>query len=77
MRAQVIAGLVYERDSITSQATTIGQLETVGLSWQLMDGELAELSAVTPSDIQQAAQTYFTRDRLSVAHILPEDTRHD
>ena len=42
-----------------------------------MDGELAELSAVTPSDIQQAAQTYFTRDRLSVAHILPEDTRHD
>ena len=77
VRAQVIAGLVYERDSITSQATTIGQLETVGLSWQLMDGELAELSAVTPSDIQQAARTYFTRDRLSVAHILPEDTRHD
>ena len=77
VRAQVIAGLVYERDSITSQATTIGQLETVGLSWQLMDGELAELSAVTPADIQQAAQTYFTRDRLSVAHILPEDTRHD
>ena len=77
VRAQVIAGLVYERDSITSQATTIGQLETVGLSWQLMDGELAELSAVTPSDIQQAARPYFTRDRLSVAHILPEDTRHD
>ena len=77
VRAQVIAGLVYERDSITSQATTIGQLETVGLSWQLMDGELAELSAVTPSDIQQVAHTYFTRDRLSVAHILPEDTRHD
>ena len=77
VRAQVIAGLVYERDSITSQATTIGQLETVGLSWQLMDGELAELSAVTPSDIQQAAQIYFTRERLSVAHILPEDTRHD
>ena len=77
VRAQVIAGLVYERDSITSQATTIGQLETVGLSWQLMDAELAELSAVTPSDIQQAARTYFTRERLSVAHILPEDTRHD
>ena len=77
VRAQVIAGLVYERDSITSQATTIGQLETVGLSWQLMDTELAELSAVTPADIQQAARTYFTRDRLSVAHILPEDTRHE
>ena len=77
VRAQVIAGLVYERDSITSQATTIGQLETVGLSWHLMDDELAELSAVTPADIQQAARTYFTRDRVSVTHILPEDTRHD
>src|SRR5690606_5024637 len=74
VRAQVIASLVYERDSITSQATTIGSLETVGLSWQLMDRDLAALEAVTPADIQQAARTYFTRSRLAVAHILPENT---
>jgi zinc protease len=73
VRAQVIASLVYERDSITSQATTIGSLETVGLSWQLMDQDLAALEAVTPADIQKAAQTFFTRSRLSVAHILPEN----
>ena len=77
VRAQVIAGLVYERDSITSQASTIGQLETVGLSWKLMDDELAALEAVTPADIQKAAQTYFTRTRLSVAHVLPEETGHE
>ena len=52
VRAQVIAGLVYERDSITQQATTIGQLETVGLSWKLMDQELAALEAVTAEDIR-------------------------
>lgn len=74
VRAQVIAGLVYERDSITSQATTIGALETVGLSWTLMDQDLAALEAVTPADIQKAAQTFFTRSRLAVAHILPENT---
>ena len=74
VRAQVIAGLVYERDSITQQATTIGMLETVGLSWRLMDEELAALEAVTPEDIQQAARTYFTRSRLSVAHVLPEES---
>jgi len=74
VRAQVIAGLVYERDSITQQATTIGMLETVGLSWRLMDEELAALEAVTPADIQQAARTYFTRSRLSVAHVLPEES---
>jgi len=75
VRAQVIASLVYERDSITNQATSIGQLETVGLSWTLMDQDLAALEAVTPADIQQAARTYFTRERLSVAHILPLEAR--
>ncbi len=74
VRAQVIAGLVYERDSITQQATTIGQLETVGLSWRLMDEELSALEAVTPEDIQSAARTFFTRSRLSVAHVLPEES---
>lgn len=77
VRAQVIAGLVYERDSITQQATTIGTLETVGLSWRLMDEELSALEAVTPEDIQQAARSYFTRSRLSVAHVLPEEARDE
>ena len=77
VRAQVIAGLVFERDSITSQATTIGQLESAGLSWKLIDQELAELEAVTPADIQSAANTFFTRERLSVAHVLPEETHHE
>ncbi len=77
VRAQVIAGLVYERDSISSQATTIGQLETVGLSWKLMDTELDDIKSVTPEDIQNAARTYFTRSRLSVAHVLPEESAHE
>jgi len=77
VRAQVIAGVVFERDSITSQATTIGQLETVGLSWKLMDDELEALQSVTPEDIQKAARTYFTRARLSIAHVLPEEKAHE
>jgi zinc protease len=77
VRAQVIAGLVYERDSITSQASMIGQLETVGLSWKLMDDELAALQSVTPADIQKAARAYFIRERLSVAHVLPEEKAHE
>ncbi|MDY7566987.1 pitrilysin family protein [Pseudomonas sp. RTC3] len=77
VRAQVIASLVYQRDSITSQASTIGELETVGLSWKLMDEELDALKSVTPADIQKAARTYFIRERLSVAHVLPEETAHE
>lgn len=74
VRAQVIAGLVYERDSITQQASAIGQLESVGLSWRLMDEELQALEAVSPTDIQQVAKTYFTRSRLTAANILPLET---
>ena len=77
VRAQVIAGLVYERDSISSQASTIGQLESVGLSWKLMDEDLAAIEAVTPEDIQKAARTYFTRERLSVAEVLPKEKTHE
>ncbi len=77
VRAQVIAGLVYERDSITRQATAIGRLETFGLSWKLMDTELAELESVTPEDIQKAAKLYFTRERLSVAHVLPMEVNKE
>ncbi|MCQ4348652.1 insulinase family protein [Pseudomonas stutzeri] len=71
VQAQVIAGLVYERDSITSQATSIGQLETVGLSWELLDRDLDALRAVTPADIQTAARRLFQRERLTLARVLP------
>ncbi|MCY1280921.1 putative zinc protease [compost metagenome] len=74
VRAQVIAGLVYERDSIAAQASNIGQLESVGLSWKLADEDLDALQAVTAEDIQKAARTYFTRSRLTVAHVLPQAT---
>ncbi|MGV8921431.1 MAG: M16 family metallopeptidase [Pseudomonas sp.] len=77
VRAQVIAGLVFERDSITRQASAIGELETVGLSWKLIDEELKAINDVTPEDIQKAARTYFVRERLSVAHVLPEEKAHE
>ncbi|MBC3958040.1 M16 family metallopeptidase [Pseudomonas triticifolii] len=73
VRAKVIANMVYERDLIESQATMIGTLETIGLPWKLMDGELEALQSVTPKDIQNAANLYFTRERLSIAHVLPEE----
>lgn len=38
---------------------------------------LAALQAVRPADIQAAAKTYFTRSRLSVAYVLPEEPRDE
>ncbi|MBH9304201.1 insulinase family protein [Pseudomonas aeruginosa] len=82
VRAQMIAGRVYEKDSIAAQASSIGQLESVGLSWKLIDQDLEALKAVTPDDIQKAARTYFTPSRLTLAQVLPvkaeeKEARHE
>ncbi|MDY7218366.1 pitrilysin family protein [Denitrificimonas sp. JX-1] len=75
VRAQVVASEVYAQDSITSQATQIGMLETVGLSWRIQEQDLAALETITPADIQAAAQKYFTNTRLTTAYIYPEEAR--
>ena len=75
VRAQVVAAEVYAQDSITSQATLIGQLETVGLSWRIREDDLAALSAVTPADIQAAAKKFFSKTRLTTAYVYPEEAR--
>lgn len=68
----LIANQVYEQDSIESQAVRMGTLESIGLSWRLMDEDIEALNQVSAKDIQQAAATYLTRQRLSVAYLLPE-----
>lgn len=73
VRAQLIASEVYARDSITRQARSIGMLETVGLSWRLLDSDFDSLNAVTPADIQAAAQRFFTPQRSTTLHVLPEE----
>ncbi|MNG30595.1 hypothetical protein D3C84_1162360 [compost metagenome] len=70
----LIASQVYQQDSITEQATRMGTLESIGLSWRLMEEDIETLNQVSAKDIQQAAVTYLTRQRMSVAHLLPENS---
>jgi zinc protease len=71
-RTQLIARQIYESDSISHQAYQLGALESIGQSWRLMDEDFNELKQVTPENIQHAAQTYLTRQRLSIAQVLVE-----
>ena len=73
-RTQLIAKQVYAQDSIMAQANRLATLESIGLSWQSMDRDADELAQVTPTDIQQAAERYLTRERVSVAHVLKKVT---
>lgn len=76
-RTQLIARRIYARDFIENTAQHLGALESAGLSWQLMDQEVAEFKKVTPDDIRRAAQTYLIRERLSSAHVLVEKNTHE
>jgi zinc protease len=74
-KTQLLAQEVFEKDSMSDQATMLGLLETVGLSWKLADQFPDKIKAVTAEQIQQAAQKYFIPERLTVAELVPEKSK--
>jgi zinc protease len=72
IRNQLIADKVYERDSVFYQAMLLGQFETVGLGWELVDEIVQRLSAVTPEQIQDVARRYLTTENRTVAVLEPQ-----
>ena len=71
VKAQVIAGEVFERDSIQHMATLLGSLESVGLGHQYMDEYVPGVLAVTAEQIQTVAKKYLIEDHLTVAELIP------
>lgn len=76
VKAQVISSLIYQQDSIAEQASTIGQLESVGLSWKLLDAYVNNLQTVTPEQVQAVAQKYFTASRRTITKLEPQQPRN-
>jgi zinc protease len=72
VRNQLIASKVYELDSLFYQAMVLGQLETVGLGWELADSYVDHLAAVTPEQNRSVAQRYLVPDKLTVAILEPQ-----
>jgi zinc protease len=73
IKAQVVAGKVYERDSVFYQAMQIGTLVTVGLKYQQMDEYVDRIRAVTPAQVQAVAKKYLIDDSLTVAILDPQN----
>jgi zinc protease len=71
VKAQVVAGDVYQRDSVFYQAMQIGSLESVGLGWQLGDQYVDHVKAVTAEQVRDVARKYLTDDHLTVAVLDP------
>ncbi len=75
VKAQVVAGNVYEKDSIFYQAMILGQLETVGLPWTLASEYVDKVRAVTAEQIQKVAKKYFNDTQKTVAILEPQKNK--
>lgn len=71
VKAQLIAGQIYKRDSIFGQAMEIGMMETTGLSHKQIDRIIEKLKGVTSAQVQAVAQKYFGDEALTVATLVP------
>lgn len=71
VKAQLIAGQIYKRDSVFGQAMEIGMMEMSGLSYTDIDRMIEKLRAVTPQQVQAVAQKYFSDDALTIATLVP------
>lgn len=71
VKTQLVAGQIYKRDSIFGQAMEIGSLAMSGIAPQQIDRIIEKLRAVTPQQVQAAAQKYFGDDGLTVATLVP------
>lgn len=76
VKTQVIAGSVYELDSVFYQAMQLGMLETIGLDWRLVDSYPEKIAAITAEQVQQVAEKYFVEDSLTIAELIPVATEN-
>lgn len=77
VRAGVLAGQVYEKDSVMGQAMELGTLSTLGLGLDLSETFADELARVTPEDVQRVAREWLVPERLAVAHVTPPADQND
>ncbi|MDD2913945.1 MAG: pitrilysin family protein [Gallionella sp.] len=72
VKAQVMAGEVYKRDSVFYQAMQIGQMESIGLGHRAIPLMLEKLQAVTAEQVRQVAEEFLRDDNLTVATLDPQ-----
>jgi zinc protease len=77
VKAQVVAGDVYSRDSVFYQGMRIGQMASVGLDWRMLDDYVKNLNAVTAQQVQAVARKYLVDTNLTVTILDPQPIGKD
>ena len=71
VKAQVVAGEVYQQDSVQRQAYVIGSLETIGLGWEAMNEYADNIQKITAEDVREVAKKYLVDDAKTIAILTP------
>jgi zinc protease len=71
VKAQVIAGDVYQRDSVFYQAMQLGELAILGLPLDLLEKRVDKFKSVTAEQVREAAML-LTEDKLAIAVLDPQ-----
>ena len=71
--AGFLSGDVFERDSVQEQASNIGRLESVGLSWRISETWPSSLQAASPEAVQAAAVKYLVPARRTILRLVPTE----
>jgi zinc protease len=71
-KVQILAQLVYRRDSFFAQAMELGELESSGLSFRDADRLADRFNAVTAEQVRSVAAKYLVDEGLTVAVLDPQ-----
>jgi zinc protease len=72
VKTQWIASEVYKKDSVVSQANTLGVQWIQGQPLDADERLIARLRTITPEQVQAVAKKYFGDDQLTVAILRPQ-----
>ncbi len=72
VKTQWVAGLVYEKDSVFSQARSLGSNWANGLPLDTDEVVIERLRTVTAAQVKAVAAQYFGDDALTVGTLLPQ-----
>ena len=72
---QLIAGLVFSRQTVLDKADAIGDAAVILGDLSLVNRHVAEYQKVTAADVQRVARTYLKPENRTVVYMLPEAMR--
>jgi zinc protease len=67
---QIEADFIYQRDSVTAQATLLGRYDA-WTGWRYLQSYLDRIRAVSAADVRRVAQQYFVQTNRTVGWFVP------